>query len=171
MDSRTVAGAWASDRTLTILSLILLVALALRIWATWWGLPYLFHNDEGNEIIRAMQLGAGDYNFARISKGGFFYLLFVEYGILFVVLMALGVVSSPTEFAEYFVREPSLFYLIARITAAIIGAATVYLVYRIARHAYSAAAGLFAAGLLAVNVLHTNLSHYATVDVPMTALA
>lgn len=150
---------------------VLAVALGLRVWGVWFGLPYLFHNDEGFEVIRALQLGSGEFDFSRVGKGGYFYLLFIEYGVLFVVLLALGIVKTSNDFALYFISDPSAFYLVGRTTTAVIGAINVYLVYRIGKLAWSSLAGLIAAALLAVNVLHASLSHYITVDVPMACLA
>ena len=160
-----------SLNTVSIALLTLLaIGLGLRVWGVWFGLPHVFHNDEGFEIIRALQLGTGEYDFTRIMKGGYFYLLFVEYGVLFVVLLAVGVISSPAEFGEYYVRDPSAFYLIGRVTTAVIGTLTVYFVYRIGRLAYSTSAALIAAAFLTFNVLHAYLSHLTTVDVPMALL-
>lgn len=156
-------------KSTTIVLLVLLAsALGLRMWGIWFGLPHIFHNDEGFEIVRALQLGSGEFDFTRIGKGGYFYLLFVEYGMLFVVLLALGIVSSPAEFGELYLRDPSAFYLIGRATTAVLGTITIYLVYRIGKAAYSSAVALVAAAFLAFNVLHAYLSHLTTVDVPMT---
>lgn len=150
---------------------LLLASLGLRLWGIWFGLPFVFHNDEGFEIVRALQLGAGEFDFTRVAKGGYFYLLFVEYGVLFVVLFLTGVVSTATEFGEYYISDPSAFYLIGRATTAVIGTATVYLVYRLGKLAYSTAAGLIGAALLGFNILHSYVSHLTTVDVPMTFLS
>ena len=154
-----------------LLLAILAVALGLRIWGVWFGLPFLFHNDEGFEVVRALQLGAGEFDFSRIGKGGYFYLLFVEYGLLFIALFLAGVVGSANEFAELYLKDPSAFYLVGRATTAVIGTVTIYLVYRLGRLAYSTLAGLAAAALLAANVLHSYLSHFVIVDIPMTCLA
>ena len=154
-----------------VLLVVLLVGLVLRLWGINFGLPFLFHNDEGNEVIRALQLGTGSFDFERISKGGYFYLLFVEYGILFAAMLLFGIVSSPTDFGTLFIADPTSFYIVGRATTAIIGTVNIYLVYRLASQAYSVTAGLAAAALLAANILHAHLSHYVTVDVPMTCLA
>ena len=150
---------------------LLLAALGLRLWGIWFGLPFVFHNDEGFEIVRALQLGTGEFDFTRVTKGGYFYLLFVEYGLLFLVLFLTGVVDSAAEFGEYYIKDPSAFYLIGRATTAVIGTATVYLVYRLGKLAYSSAAGLIGAAFLTFNILHAYLSHLTTVDVPMTFLS
>ena len=154
-----------------ILFLILAAALTLRIWGMWHGFPYLYKVDEGHEVLRAMRLGTGSFDFNRIVKGGYFYLLFVEYAIYFLILKIVGTVQSATEFAQMFIREPWSFYLIGRITTALIGTLNVFIVYLIGKEIYSKKAGLIAALFLAVNFLHASNSQNITVDVPMACLA
>jgi len=171
MKVRTTIQSVRVDPVAMLMVGVLTVALVARMWGIDFGLPFLFHNDEGNEVLRALQLGSGSFDFERISKGGYFYVLFVEFGFLFVFLKILGVVNSASDFGAYFIQDPTAFYLLGRATTAAIGAFTVYVVYRIGRLAYSPMAALFAAILLAVNILHAQLSHYITVDVPMVCLA
>jgi hypothetical protein len=174
MKTDNVAAFWNpagwNPNTFLIVSIIG-VALGLRVWGIWFGLPYLFHDDEGFEVIRALQLGSGEFDFERLGKGGFFYLLFVEYGFLFLALKIFGVVSSPADFALYFVRDPSAFYLIGRATAAVVAVINIYLVYRITLSSYSARAAIYAAAIFSVNILHAKLAHFIAVDIPMTCLA
>ena len=146
-------------------------ALLIRVWGTWYGLPFSFYADEYHEVMRALELGTGSFNFDRVTKGGFYLLLFVEYGTYFVLLKLMGVVATAQEFAEEFVRDPSAFYLMGRMTAAVFGTITVAAAFFVARQAYSATAGLLAALFLAVNTLHIDLSRVIGVDVPMTMLA
>jgi hypothetical protein len=158
-----------TDRWLWALCAVVGIALVLRLWGIEYGLPLSYWTDEYHELMRAMQLGAGSFNFVRTTKGGFYLLLFFEYGVYFAVLKVLGVVASAREFAELFVRDPTMFYLIGRATAAFIGCVTVATVFWIARYAYSSLAALVGALLLAVNVLHVDVSHRIGVDVPMVA--
>jgi 4-amino-4-deoxy-L-arabinose transferase-like glycosyltransferase len=147
----------------------LLVASALiRLWGIDYGLPFVYWVDEYHEVMRAMELGAGDFNLARTGKGGFYFLLFFEYGAYFVFLKATGAIATVKEFAEHFARDPSAFYVMGRATAAMFGCATVLVAYHLTRKAYGIAAALTAAIFLAVNVLHVELSHRVGVDVPMT---
>jgi hypothetical protein len=160
-----------SNGNVQILLLILGIALVLRIWGIWFGLPYVYHNDESKEVIRALQLGAGSYDFGRVLKGGYFYLLFFEYGVYFVILKLMGLVHSTLEFAYLYIRDPSGFYLIGRITTAFFGALNVVLVYILGSTIYSSRVGVLSGLFLALNILHARHSHYVTVDVPMTCLA
>jgi 4-amino-4-deoxy-L-arabinose transferase-like glycosyltransferase len=150
---------------------VLLTAFLLRLWGTWYGLPYLYIIDEYHEVMRALQLGTGSFNFDRVGKGGFYFVLFFEYGIYFVLLKLAGVVASAEDFGRLFARDPSAFYWMGRATAAIIGAMTVAVAFQTARRAYSTMAGVLAAAFLTFNVLHVDLSRRIGVDVPMTLLA
>lgn len=150
---------------------VLGVAFLARIWGIDYGLPFSYWNDEYHELMRAMQLGTGSFNLARTTKGGFYLVLFFEYGIYYVVLKLTGAVAGTMQFAEHFVRDPTMFYLIGRSTAAVLGCVTVAAVFGIGRQAYSLLAGMFAAVIFAVNVLHVDLSHRIGVDVPMVACA
>lgn len=146
-------------------------ALVMRLWGIDYGLPHIYWMDEYHEVMRALELGAGGFNFARTSKGGFYLLLFMEYGTYFVLMKISGAVAGTKEFAELFVRDPTAFYLLGRTTAAGFGAATILAVAWVARRAYDDEAGILAALFLAVNVLHVDVSHRVGVDVPMTFLA
>jgi hypothetical protein len=159
------------NRPFIYMTSLLAAAFALRIWGIWFGLPFSYHPDEYHEVFRALELGSGGFNLDRTGKGGYFYFLFVEYGFLFVVLKIAGIVESAQDFARYFFRDPSSFYLIGRATTALIGTLNVYLVYRLGSRAYSVGAGLLAAVFIAFDFLNTQHSHYVTVDVPMTCLA
>lgn len=174
MQLRTDSSAGRSvvngSAVLPALAIIVLVGLALRMWGVDFGLPYLLHEDEGFEVRRAFQLGAGSFNFRRFTKGLYFYVLFVEYGAYFVWLKITGSISAASEFATLLFRDPTPFYLLGRSTTAVIGTTTVFLVYLAGRTAYGVLPAVLAALFLAVNVTHVELSHYITVDVPMTCL-
>jgi hypothetical protein len=131
-----------------VLWLLIALAFLMRLWGIWYGLPFSYWTDEYHELMRAMQLGAGSFNFARSSKGGFYLLLFFEYGLYFVILKIAGVVESTRQFAELFARDPTAFYLIGRATAALLGTVTVLAVFWLCRLAFSTAAGLIAAVFL-----------------------
>ncbi len=150
---------------------ILVIAVVLRLWGIDYGLPYVYWTDEYHEVMRAMELGAGGFNLERTGKGGFYLLLFVEYGVFFLVQKVTGAIGSTKEFAELFVNDPTIFYVLGRVTAALIGCVTVAFTFLLTRQAFGARAGLLAALFLAVNLLHVDLSHRVGVDVPMTMFA
>lgn len=149
---------------------VIVIAIVVRLWGTWYGLPFSYHKDEYHEVMRALSLGAGSFDLDRTTKGGFYFVLFFEYGIYYVVLKLSGAVASPLEFAQNFARDPTAFYLMGRMTAVVAGSFTVLLAFLLARRAYSVAAGVLAAIFLAINALHIDLSRVIGVDVPMTML-
>lgn len=147
--------------------LVLLLALALRLWDIGFDLPEVHRGIEDREVVRAMELGAGQFNWTRFRKGGLFYVLFAEYGAYYAGLRLTGAVGGGEDFALRYLRDPSPFFLMGRVTVALMGTATVWLLYLIGRRAFGAGAGLLAALGLAVNPVHVQFSHYICVDVPM----
>ncbi len=147
---------------------VLAVALALRFWGIQFGLPHVYHPDEGFEVYRALRLGMGGYDFERVAKGGYYLLLFVEYGVFFVVQLLTGAIHGVGDFARSFIESPAPFWQIGRATTAILGAATVLLVGLHGRRISGARVGLLAAWFLATSFQHVIDSHTITVDVPMT---
>jgi 4-amino-4-deoxy-L-arabinose transferase-like glycosyltransferase len=156
------------NRTNLALLVIAGLALALRLWAIDFGLPYQYQQDEAHEVFRALRLGKGDFDFERRFKGGYFYLLFSEYAAYYLYLLTTSQVSGLEEFATKFVVDPTPFWLIGRLTTVLFGTLSVIALYRLGKKAFNRQTGLWAAALLAVAVLHTEHSHYITVDVPMT---
>ncbi len=165
------AGASRSGRATTaVLISILLLAALLRLLGLDNGLPHVVGVDEGFEVHRALRLGAGELDLDRSGKGGFFYLLFVEYGIYFVWLLLTGQVASTTEFARGFVADPTPFWMIGRFTHALLGILTVYWTFRLGRRMYGERIGLFGAAVLAVSPIHVSRSQHIGVDIPMLLL-
>jgi 4-amino-4-deoxy-L-arabinose transferase-like glycosyltransferase len=154
-----------------LLAVVLLAALVLRTWGAFFGLPHVYHPDEGFEVYRAVRLGMGGFDTGRIAKGGYYFLLFLEYAGLFVWSLVTGAVAGAGDFAQSFVRDPSPFWKIGRVTTAALGTATVALVWWQGRRMGSARAGLLGALFLAFSLQHIEDSHYVTVDVPMTLFA
>jgi hypothetical protein len=156
-----------ASRLYWILGSILGVALVLRVWGITFGLPYDFTPDEVHEIVRALKLGAGEY-YWNPGKGGLYYLLFVEYGFLFVAWWLTGRVSGPTDFALQYVQDPTAFYIAGRVTVAVMSVVTCLVAYKIAERLYDARTGLIAAFIAATAFYHAMWSHYINVDTGMT---
>jgi len=154
-----------------ILGVVLLAALALRTWGGFFGLPHVYHPDEGFEVYRAVRLGTGGFDLERTGKGGYYFLLFLEYGIYFLGQLVTGAVSGAEEFTRSFAQNPTPFWKIGRVTTAVLGTLTVALVWWQGRRMGSARAGLLGAAFLAFSFQHVSDSHFVTVDVPMTLFA
>lgn len=137
-------------------------ALAVRVVGLGWGLPnddhyFSYHPDEVFLLLPSFRFAAGELN------PGFF-----NYGSLYLYLVGLPAVALGLvpDFAD-FPRGLRPLYLEARLITALLGAATVPLLYLALRREHSSMA-LLSSGLLAVCPLHVVNSHYATVDVPAT---
>jgi len=162
---RVIAGL-NENRTLLV---ILLLALGLRLWGISFGLPDIEHGDESEVVNHAVRFGSGDFNPHRFQYGSLFqYLLFFFYGIYFLLCRAVGSVASVHQFAVNFVADPTAFYLIARGLSAVLGTATVALVYLMGKTLRNRETGLVAALFLAVCFNHAVHSHYCTVDIALT---
>lgn len=103
--------------------LILLLAAGLRLWGIQFGLPELYHADEPIVVNHALYFGTGDFNphFFNIPPLAS-YLLFAVYGVFYVAGKIIGQWSSAQQFADFFFRDPTSFYLIGRIMLGVVPA-------------------------------------------------
>jgi 4-amino-4-deoxy-L-arabinose transferase-like glycosyltransferase len=145
----------------------LLLALALRVFGVGTGLGYDLTYDEIHEVFRALKLGAGEYQWS-FGKGGLYQILFVEYGMLFVIWWCLGVVETARDFAVQFVVDPSAFFLLGRLTVALMGAATGWIVFLVGQRVFSRQAGILAALFGATAASHVAYSRLINVDIGVT---
>jgi 4-amino-4-deoxy-L-arabinose transferase-like glycosyltransferase len=150
-DSRALA--WAT------LALLLLGALAIRLWGIRQGLPYVYNADENAHFVpHAIGMFGHDLNphyFA--NPPAFTYLLHIVFAIYFGGRRALS---------HEFALHPGQVFLIARVTAATLGTVAVWLLYLVGARLFSRAVGLLAGALLAVAFLPVFYSHLALNDVP-----
>ena len=145
------------------LAAVVVLGAVLRLYAVWFGLPYLnARPDESTAIAHALDIMRGDFN------PHFFHwpsLTFYAFAALFTLVsdvrgaLAPGAVLSGAEQL-----------LVARSFVAIAGAATVAVLYGLGRRIADGWTGLAAAAFLAVAVLHVRESHFAMTDVLMTLL-
>jgi hypothetical protein len=144
----------------------MLIALLLRASNITFDLPQ-GRGLEHLEVMRALELGMGKFNFERITKGGLFYVLFVEYGALYLILSILGIVRSSQDFALYYMDNPSVFWIIGRLTSVMFGTVSVVLLYYLGKKIYDYRTGVFASLLFAIYPIHVKFSHIICVDIPM----
>ena len=157
-------------KTIPFLFLILVGGACLRLYGIDFGLPDLLNVDEPFEINRALRLATGSFDFSRAGKGGLYYIIFIELVLSFFVLYLTGLTKSPNEFAYFFVSHDDIFYLMARITSALIGIISLYLIYRIGCKNGGKTVGLMAMFLLAISGLNVTHAHFATVDITLVFL-
>ena len=145
---------------------IILIALILRIWGIDFGLPDKYIIDEGDLVYWAFYTGSERlrplmYLYAPLVP----YILLVEFGAYFVVRNILGASLSSYDFFVSYLSDPTVFFLIGRITIALAGVATVWLVWLIGRRFYNIRIGFIASFFLALTFLHVKESHYIKQDV------
>ena len=150
---------------------ILSVALALRLWGIGFGLPYQYHYDEHFYINTALKLGAGVLHNPPYAATGLSNILFGEYAGYYITSKLLGGFASAQQFETAFRSDPTLFYLLGRLTTAVLGTATILALYLLGKIVATPTTGLIAAGFLAVSFLHVRDSHYAVPDIIMPFFA
>lgn len=156
--------------TIVPLAAILALALGLRLWGLGWGMPYAFHADEANYLPGAIgMLLKGDLNPHYFNNPPLLtYTVLAELLLYLQVGRVLGVLQSAADIGHQMLVSPTPLYLLARMNSALMGSATVLLIYMAGRHLFDRATGLAAAMLLTVAFLHVRDSHYVVNDVPAT---
>jgi 4-amino-4-deoxy-L-arabinose transferase-like glycosyltransferase len=147
--------------------------LALRVWGLWWGAPdrVNLHPDEMNHVVEhaervlarvsAVARGQTSFTFQTLDPGFLNYPSFLMYLIVGIsgALRALGLIGDGVW----------QLYLVGRAVSAIFGAATVAMVFLIARELGASRAAVALAALwMALMPLHVWESHIAVTDVMMT---
>lgn len=148
-----------------LLIIILLASLVVRVWGARFGLPeYVYHPDEKAIVERAARiLSTGDFNpHAFRYPSLYIYIQASAYAIYFLWGAAKTIFRVPPDYAI------PQYYLVGRLTTALIGTATVVLIYKIGREIANRRLGLISAALLGFTYLHGIHSHYVTGDVPVT---
>ncbi len=157
-----------------LLIAIIALGLAIRVWGLGFGLPYMYHPDEGVPVVGALKmLHTGDLNphFFHWSSL-LFYLNALAYGVFFVLGLLTGRFASPTDLPLPDVETiavgktalPELFLISRGLTAAF-GVISIFVIYRICRQfRHGEIAGLVAALWLAVEPVDVRNSQFIRPD-------
>ena len=135
---------------------ILGLAALARLVGIRYGLPYLFyHHDEPQIVLRALRFGTGDFNPHIFWWPGTFQmdLVFVLYVVMFMIERAAGLVASSQAFAASYFRDPTAFYLGARLMTVAFSLATVWLMFALGKRTYCWTVGAVAAFFLSINAM------------------
>ncbi len=162
--------AWLRKSDNLLLLGILLLALVLRLWGIGFGLPYTYHIDEPPYVRTALKLGSGIFANPPFDPTGFANMLFVEYGLLYGIGRVGGLFGSTAEFELLYRSNPTIFFLLSRLTSVFWGSVAVLTVYYLGKSLHSSRLGLLSALFLAVSFLYVRDSHYGTPDVAMSSL-
>jgi 4-amino-4-deoxy-L-arabinose transferase-like glycosyltransferase len=157
------------------LVIAVLLALGLRLWGgPTFGLPFLYDPDESAFVSPSLKMvWDGELNPGWFGHPGstVIYLNAAVYKLLAMAAPALGLFDTMRGFRSYILNDPTLIYVLARSMYVLIGAATVWMLYHLARPAFGRATALLAATVLAVMALHIEYSQMVRTDIIVTALA
>jgi hypothetical protein len=155
-----------------ILVSIVLINLALNIYGNGWGLPARWHSDEvvSNVLHMAAQKSLVDHIGGFQHPTGYLLFLLLMFAPLFLFLKImhyplLGLAEAASvswaNMARLFPQFACGVYLYARGISAVLGALTVYLIYRLAKEIYGEKAGLLSAASLSVCMGFVGTNHFA----------
>jgi 4-amino-4-deoxy-L-arabinose transferase-like glycosyltransferase len=141
---------------------VLALALVLRLWGIKQGLPYAYNLDEyGHFVPHAIGVFGHSLSPRYFNNPpAYTYLLHLIYAVWF---------GGRTGVAHAYAVNPTEVFVIARVTAALLGTVAVWLLYLTGARLIDRRAGLLAAGLMAVAFLPVFYSHLALNDVPTLA--
>jgi Dolichyl-phosphate-mannose-protein mannosyltransferase len=144
------------------LAVLLLVTLLLRLWGVKQGLPYSYNADEATHFVpRAIAFFSHDFNpHYFLNPPAYSYLLHIVFELWFG--------SSDTASRAY-ATDPTSVFVLARVTAAVLGTVSVWLTYLAGARFFHRNVGLLAAAILAFAFLPVFYSHLALNDVPTLA--
>jgi len=151
------------------LAVIFAACAGLRLWALDHDLPHSYYPDEIHFVKRSVAFGSGDLNPHWFHKPALFmYVLFFEYGLLYLWQSLTGMVRSVDEFALRFLDDPTPFFLLGRLTSAAFGLGGVFVAYRIGRLLEGRWVGVGAAAALTATYAHNVSSKEVKADLACT---
>ncbi|HSO97959.1 MAG TPA: glycosyltransferase family 39 protein [Solirubrobacteraceae bacterium] len=141
---------------------VLGLSLAVRLWGVRQGLPYSYNIDEATHFVpRAVSFFSHDLNpHYFLNPPAYSYLLGIVFELWF---------GSGDAVARVYASDPSSLFVLARVLAALLGTAAVWLTYLAGRRLWGREAALLAAAILGLAFLPVFYSHLALNDAPTLA--
>src|SRR5437868_3955 len=145
-----------------VLAILLVVTFLLRLWGIKQGLPYSYNVDEATHFVpRAIAFFTGDLNpHYFLNPPAYSYLLHIVFELWF---------GGGDAVSRAFAADPTKVYVVARVVAAVLGTAAVWLTYMAGARLFRPSVGLLAAAILGFAFLPVFYSHLALNDVPTLA--
>lgn len=149
----------------TGLAAVLGGGLGLRLWGVGQGLPYAYNADEADHFVpHAIEM----FEQGTLNPHYFANPPAFTYVLHFLFAIAYGGASG----AEHaFAVRPEAVYTLARVAAAVLGTAALWLLYATGARLFNRAVGLLAAAIEAVAFLPVFYAHLALNDAPTLAPA
>lgn len=151
------------------LAAILLIGLILRLWGINFGLPHMYHIDEPTYISQALNLGRGIIG-KQPNPTGFGNLLFIEYGVYFILGKILNVFPSLAVYEHSYRADPSVFLMLSRLTSILSGILCVLIGFCLGKLLQGSETALISASYIATSFLHVRDSHFGVPDILATTL-
>ncbi len=169
--SLTATGDLTRVEALRWLAAILALAAVLRSVGLTYQLPVPTGPDHLGLIAVALRMGTGDLNPHMFTwPAAPFYVMAACFGAMFGVCRLLGIVDGVAEFKQWFLDDPTAFFMVTRLIMVTIGLLSVAAMYRLGCALGSRRKGLLAAAMLAVTPAEVILCHYQKAE-PMLVLA
>jgi hypothetical protein len=151
---------------------ILAIGAIARGWGLNFGLPHPdSYPDQSLSVHLALGYFSGDFNPRIFSYPSFYqYVLFFAYCCYFLFGKLTGRFGAIPDLIAESVIDPTNFYLIARGISVLLGTATIFLVYIIAKSLFDRKVALVASLFLSLAFLHVRDSHFGLTDIPMIFL-
>jgi Dolichyl-phosphate-mannose-protein mannosyltransferase len=149
------------------ISLIILIAVALRLWGISFGLPSLNDPDEPLFIVTSLTLIAEK----TLNPGWFghpgtttiYALALINLAVVGIGMMT-GRFASLEAFARYIYSDPSILFVSGRVFMAVCGILSIILLYNIVCRLADQRMALIAAAILAVMPIHIGYSQIIRTD-------
>jgi hypothetical protein len=141
---------------------LLIGALALRLWGVKHGLPYAYNADENAHFVpKAIQLFGHGWNpHYFVNPPAYTYVLHLVFAVWY---------GGREGVSSTFALDQGQVFIIARVVSAVLGTLAVWALYLAGARFFDRRVGLLAAALLAVAFLPVFYSHLALNDVPTLA--
>jgi hypothetical protein len=154
-----------------LLAIILLAALAIRLYSVAFGLPALTDPDELMfELGAYRMIDGGELNpewFGHPATTTMYLLALIDAGVLGLGLVT-GRFTSVENFASSIYADPSILVLPHRIAIVLIAVAGIAVAYRLATRLFARPTGLVTAAILAVSPVHITYSQLVRSDMMAT---
>ena len=148
---------------------ILLTSLILKIWYIDWGLPNLYNHDEINHIEEALQVGSGKLEPEGLKHGTLIaYLLFLEYGFLYILGKVTGNYLSVNDFVLSYATDPTMVFVVGRVTIVLLSVGSIFFTYLAGKKLFNERIGIISAIFIAFSPIHFIHSTFVKDDIPAT---
>ncbi|HEX4108917.1 MAG TPA: glycosyltransferase family 39 protein [Solirubrobacteraceae bacterium] len=146
---------------------VVLVALLLRLWGVAQGLPFAYNSDEYGHFV-PQAIGMFGHSLEPGTLGAYYFDNPPAYTYLLHIVFAVWF-GSGSAVEHTFANNPTEVWVVARVTAGVLGTIAVWLLYIAGARLFDRRVGLLAAALESVAFLPVFYAHLALNDVPTLA--